>query len=63
MELYALYGVSIQTEWTYVYRRMPIAECDIPFPIDTSTEEEDKYIFLKVGVFIVDGDQIAPACL
>lgn len=36
------------------------AQCNIPFQIDTPSVEEDKNSCLKVGVYIVNDDDIAP---
>lgn len=61
MEIYSMYGVGIQTERAYVYRRMPTAGCNIPFQIDASVDEEDEDSCLKSGVYTVDGDETVPA--
>ncbi|MCD7462674.1 phospholipid:diacylglycerol acyltransferase [Datura stramonium] len=61
MEIYSMYGVGIETERAYVYKRIPTAGCSIPFQIDTSADEEDEDSCLKAGVYTVDGDETVPA--
>ncbi|KAK4365639.1 hypothetical protein RND71_013519 [Anisodus tanguticus] len=56
MEVYSMYGVGIPTERAYVYRQTPIAQCHIPFQIETSADEGNEGC-LKNGVFTVDGDE------
>lgn len=59
MEIYSMYGVGIPTERAYVYKQTPIAQCHIPFQIDTSADEGNEGC-LKNGVFTVDGDETVP---
>ncbi|CAN4089130.1 unnamed protein product [Withania somnifera] len=61
MEIYSMYGVGIETERAYVYKRIPTAGCNIPFQIDTSADDEDEDSCLKAGVYTVDGDETVPA--
>lgn len=53
-----MYGVGLPTERAYVYRSTPLAECYIPFQIDTSADDENNC--LKDGVYLVDGDETVP---
>ncbi|XP_006357470.1 phospholipid:diacylglycerol acyltransferase 1-like [Solanum tuberosum] len=59
MELYSMYGVGIPTERAYVYGQTPIAQCHIPFQIETSADEGNECC-LKNGVLTVDGDETVP---
>jgi phospholipid:diacylglycerol acyltransferase len=60
MEIFSMYGVGIPTERAYVYKLSPLAECYIPFQIDTSAISEDEDSCLKDGVYTVDGDETVP---
>ena len=60
MEIFSMYGVGIPTERAYVYKLSPLAECYIPFQIDTSASSEDEDSCLKDGVYTVDGDETVP---
>lgn len=61
MEIYSMYGVGIETERAYVYKRIPTAGCNIPFQIDTSADDGDEGSCLKSGVYTIDGDETVPA--
>uniref|UniRef100_A0A7N0TEZ4 Phospholipid:diacylglycerol acyltransferase n=2 Tax=Kalanchoe fedtschenkoi TaxID=63787 RepID=A0A7N0TEZ4_KALFE len=58
MEIYFMYGVGIPTERAYVYKLSHAAECDIPFRIDTSTNDGNGC--LQDGVYTADGDETVP---
>ncbi|KAJ8448243.1 hypothetical protein Cgig2_025167 [Carnegiea gigantea] len=60
MEIFSLYGVGIKTERAYVYRVSPSPECNIPFQIDISANDEDEDSYLTDGVYLVDGDETVP---
>lgn len=60
MEIFSLYGVGIKTERAYVYRVSPSPECNIPFQIDISANDEDEDSYLTDGVYLVDGDETLP---
>ncbi|KZV20755.1 phospholipid:diacylglycerol acyltransferase 1-like [Dorcoceras hygrometricum] len=60
MEIFSMYGVGIPTERAYVYKFSPVAECYIPFQIDTSAEGGEEGPCLKGGVYSVDGDETVP---
>ncbi|KAF5745538.1 lecithin:cholesterol acyltransferase family protein [Tripterygium wilfordii] len=60
MEIFSMYGVGVPTERAYVYKLSTYAECNIPFRIDTSADEEDEGRCLKDGVYTVDGDETVP---
>ncbi|PHU15032.1 Phospholipid:diacylglycerol acyltransferase 1 [Capsicum chinense] len=59
MEIYSMYGVGIPTERAYVYRQAAIAQCHIPFQIETSADEGNEGC-LNNGVLTVDGDETVP---
>lgn len=54
-----MYGVGIPTERAYVYGQTPIAQCHIPFQIETSADEGNECC-MKNGVLTVDGDETVP---
>ncbi|TKY64292.1 Phospholipid:diacylglycerol acyltransferase 1 [Spatholobus suberectus] len=60
-EIFSMYGVGLPTERAYVYKLTPLAECYIPFEIDTTQDGgSDEDSCLKGGVYTVDGDETVP---
>ncbi|KAM0037305.1 putative transferase [Helianthus debilis subsp. tardiflorus] len=60
MEMFAMYGVGLDTERAYIYKSSPAAECHIPFQIDTSADGGNEQSCLRSGVYSVDGDETVP---
>ncbi|XP_024960119.1 phospholipid:diacylglycerol acyltransferase 1-like [Cynara cardunculus var. scolymus] len=61
MEILCMYGVGLATERAYIYKfSPPIADCYIPFQIDTSADGGSEQSCLRSGVYSVDGDETVP---